>query len=254
MKTIVSLAAMLLAFTAPLAAQSKLPAPRVTGLKNPESVAVGPDGNIYISVIGEFDKDGDGGVMKVVDGKAVPFATGLDDPKGLTSWRKSLFVTDKNRIWRIDLKGKKEVFVPASAFPTPPLFLNDLVADAKGNLYVSDSGDLKGNGGAVYRIDSKGKVKLITDSKQTPALKVPNGLVMDSETHLLMVDFLSGELLRIHIPDGATTKVAEGFDGGDGLAFDWYGRLYVSSWKNGTVHVIPRPGAKAVLVASGFQS
>ncbi len=69
-----------------------------------------------------------------------------------------------------------------------------------------------------------------------------------------MVDSLSGELLRIRISDGATTKVAEGFDGGDGVVFDRYGRLYISSWKNGTVHVIPRPGAKAVLLASGFES
>ena len=94
----------------PALAQTKLPAPLVTGLKNPESVAVGPDRNIYISVIGEFGKDGDGAIMKVVDGKAVPFATGLDDPKGLTASRKWLFTADKDRIWRIDMKGKAEVF------------------------------------------------------------------------------------------------------------------------------------------------
>src|SRR5437868_1271885 len=68
----------------PAAAQEKkLPPPLVTGLKNPESVAVGLDGRIYITEIGEFNKDGDGRVMVVQNGQAVPFATGLDDPKGI---------------------------------------------------------------------------------------------------------------------------------------------------------------------------
>ncbi len=258
MKTIVSALALLLVGATTLSAQEKLPTlqvgPLVTGLKNPESVAIGPDGQIYISSIGEFGKDGDGAIMKVVDGSAVPFATGLNDPKGLTSWAKWLFTADKDRIWQIDLKGKASVFVPATAFPTPPLFLNDLVADAKGNLYVSDSGDLKGSGGAIYKIDRKGKVSKITSSKDSSLLKFPNGLALDSETHLLTIDFLSGDLLRIRLDNGDVRKVAEGFDGGDGLAYDFFGRLFISSWKHGTVHVIPRPGAKAILVASGFQS
>src|SRR5438132_13879496 len=124
LRTTLSVAALWLVLASPLAAQTKLPAPLITGLKNPESVAVGPDRNIYISVIGEFGKDGDGAIMKVVDGKAVPFATGLDDPKGLTASRKWLFTADKGRIWRIDMKGKAEVVVPAKAFRKPPLVLN----------------------------------------------------------------------------------------------------------------------------------
>ena len=95
--------------------------PWITGLKNPESVAIGTDGRTYVTVIGEFDKDGDGSVQVIQDGKAVPFATGLDDPKGMVSYLQWLFVADKKRIWRIDAKGKAEVFVAADAFPRPPL-------------------------------------------------------------------------------------------------------------------------------------
>ncbi|MFM7150651.1 MAG: hypothetical protein ACKO23_12485, partial [Gemmataceae bacterium] len=29
-------------------------------LKNPESVAIAPDGRVFVTTIGEFDKDGDG--------------------------------------------------------------------------------------------------------------------------------------------------------------------------------------------------
>src|SRR3954451_1070719 len=124
-------------------AAADLPKPLVTGLKNPESVCVGPDGRVYVTVIGEFDKDGDGGV-KVLDGdKAVPFATGLDDPKGMIAFKDGLFVADKKRVLRIDKKGKVTVLADEKAFPVPPVFLNDLAVDEQGTLYVSDAGDLK---------------------------------------------------------------------------------------------------------------
>jgi len=244
----------LLLWTPTLDAGDALPRPLVTGLKNPESVAVGSDGRIYVTEIGEFGKDGDGRVMVIVKGKAVPFATGLDDPKGMVAWQKWLFVTDNKRVWRIDLTGKAKVFAAAEAFPTPPLFLNDIAVDEQGILYVSDSGDLQGGGVAIYRIDPRGKVALVTNAKRAPALKLPNGLVLDGMWHLLVVDSGTGELLRIKIADGTAEKVAAGFGFGDGLAWDMHGRLFVSDWKAGRVYVIPRPDEKPVLAAKGFQS
>jgi hypothetical protein len=99
----------------------------VTGLTNPESVAVNTQGQVFVSVIGERDRDGDGAVLKIEQGKIVPFASGLNDPKGLVAHQQWLFVADKNRVWRIDGEGTAAVFAPASAFPTSPLFLNDLL-------------------------------------------------------------------------------------------------------------------------------
>jgi glucose/arabinose dehydrogenase len=243
--------------------------PLVTGLKNPESVCIGPDRRTYISLIGEFNKDGDGSVVVLEGGKAVPFATGLDDPKGMVSAGGFLYVTDKKRVWRIDMKGKAEVLVAAEAFPTPPIFLNDIeaVTNQAGGyvLYVSDSG-AEGSGGAVYRIDvpppgprGKGKgrpakVTTLVDTRKHPQIKAPNGLFMSSEYHLYMLDFASGKLNRITLETGEMIEVAEGFDGGDGVCRDNFGRLYLTSWKTGNVWVIPRPGMKPVLLASGFQS
>ena len=120
------------------------------GLKNPESVVVAPDGRVFVSVIGEFGKDGDGAVMLIDKGKAVPFVKGLNDPKGIAAFQKWLFVTDKDRVLRMDPRGEAEVYAPAKSFPTPPLFLNDVVADQEsGIIYVSDSGDLKGGSGVA---------------------------------------------------------------------------------------------------------
>jgi glucose/arabinose dehydrogenase len=231
------------------------PKPLVTGLKNPESVVVGPGGRVFVTVIGEFDKDGDGAVLVLDKDMAVPFAAALDDPKGIASHQEWLFVADKTRVWRIDRKGMADVFAAANAFPVPPLFLNDVVVDPEtGTLFVSDSGDLKGKGGAIYRISPKGKVDLVTDQKRFPELHTPNGLAMDGQSHLLVLDFGSGELHRVKIADGKAEKVADGFGGGDGLVWDMFGRLFVSDWKNGKVFAIARPGEKPVQLAANFQA
>jgi glucose/arabinose dehydrogenase len=234
--------------------KASAPRPWIQGLKNPESVAVGTDKRVYVSVIGEFDKDGDGAVMVIEGDKAVPFARGLDDPKGLAAWQEWLFVADKKRVWRIDRKGKAEVFAAASAFPSQPLFLNDLTVDEAGTLYVSDSGDFKGPTGAVYAIKPSGEVSLVTDSKRAPALRSPNGLVLDGKSFLLVLDSATGTLYRIRIADGTAEKLADGFGLGDGLAWDYQGRLYLTDWQGGRVFGIGGPGAKPVLLASGLKS
>jgi glucose/arabinose dehydrogenase len=226
----------------------------VDGLKNPESVVVAADGRIFVSAIGEFDKDGDGGVFVIDKGKAVPFATGLDDPKGLAAWGEWLFAADKTRVWRIDRKGKAEVFAAKEAFPTPPRFLNDLAVDEKGTLYVSDSGDFDGGGAAVYSIDPKGKVTLVTDSKRIPGLKAPNGVAVEGEGHVLLLDLGTGILHRVNLATGSATKVADGFGDADGVTWDKHGQLFVTDWKAGKVWGIPRPEVKPIVVAEGLES
>lgn len=236
-------------------AANALPAPSISDLKNPESVAVSPDGRVFVSCIGEFDKNGDGTIVVIENGKARTFATGLDDPKGIGFYQDILYVADKNRVWRITKDGETFLFAPPNAFPTTPLFLNDLVVDSEsGTIFVSDSGDLKGNEGAVYRISPKGLVDVVINKERLPQLNSPNGLALDGASHLLLVDFGTGFLHRIKLATGAVEKISEGFVGADGLCWDRHGRLYVSNWKEGTIHVIPRPGAKPVVHTSGLKS
>lgn len=214
----------------------------IQGLKMPESVLVAPDGRIFVAEIGEFGKDGDGMVSVISGNGGKPFATGMNDPKGL-AWNKgALYVADKTRILKVGKTGKWEVFAAPEAFPAKPQFLNDLAMGGDGALYVSDSGDLNGKGGAVYRISLDGKVKTVVNADD-PRVLAPNGLLADGKDHMLMVDFFSGILYRLKVSTGKMDALAEGFGGGDGIVRDRKGVLWVSDWKNGRVFSLKKDGA-----------
>src|SRR5262249_32309983 len=134
-------------------------------------------------------KEGDGAILLLSKGQATPFATGLDDPRGLAAYQEWLFVVERQRVLRVGRTGKAEVYAAATAFPDPPHSLHDVAVDPEsGTVYVSDTGDAQGQGGAVYRINPKRKVDLVTDRKRLPALQTPAGLTLDGASHLLVAD------------------------------------------------------------------
>ncbi len=219
----------------------------ISGLVSPESVAQDAKGDIYVSEIGEFNKDGDGKITRIsIDGKLSTFASGMDDPKGITFIGKSLYVTDKNRVLKVEPDGKWTVFGSTMAFPQTPVFLNDITSDDAGNLYVSDSGNLK-SGGAIFKIAQNKKITLVLD-ENTPEILAPNGLWI-IKNDLYEVDFSSGILYKINLKNKSISKIAEGFGGGDGLIKSG-NNFFVSDWKNGKIFKVQ--GSKVSLYKDGF--
>jgi glucose/arabinose dehydrogenase len=232
-------------------AGEKASQPVASGLEKPEAVAVDASGKVYVTVAGVQGEKG-GAVMLLEKGKVVPIATGLDQPEGLAAHAKKIYVADRTRIWRIDDQGKKEVFVPAAAFPTPPRALTALTVDPESSiLYVADAGESRGEGAAVYRVNPTGGVSVVTNGKRWPGLS-PGRLAMDGASFLLVTNSITGTLHRIRLADGTAQLVAEGLGDGRGLAWDRFGRLFIGDQGGGKAFGIARPGQKPVALAARF--
>jgi SMP-30/gluconolaconase/LRE-like protein len=244
----------------------------ITGLKQPESIAIGPGGQIYVSETGEYEKANDGYISILEGDKLRRFASGLDDPHGIKWFKDHLFVSDNmGMIWRIDTKGNVERFVDATDFPRKITNFNDIEIDAAGNLYISDSGDWEGGGGVIFRITQDKKITAVITADDDWRLVSPNGLLMDGTTKLLVVDYTTGTLFRIDlkatmpmagtVPLQAATKTLEKIHGGfgacDGLQRDARGRLIITDYAGHRVFVLPTPTPDAKpqeIQVSGIES
>jgi hypothetical protein len=252
--TVLLAALVAIAPPAPASAQE----PRIiTGLKQPESIAL-RRGQVYISETGEYEKPNDGYISVLEGDSTRTFATGLDDPHGIKWWGDHLFVADNmGMVWRINAKGTVERFVDATDFPIKTTNFNDLEIDSAGNLYISDSGDWEGGGGVIFRITQQKKISVVMSEDDDTRLLSPNGLLMDGPTRLLVVDYTTGILFRVDLRSRPATmeKVAGGFGASDGLLRDARGRLIITDFNGHRLFVLTKPDAKPQeVVVSGIDS
>ena len=196
-------------------------------LLTPESVCYYADSMFYFvsNINGKpLEKDGNGFISLLdQDGKIIElqWVTGLDAPKGMGIHKGKLYVSDINRVAKIDIATKTiEAFFE---FPKAQ-FLNDIAIDAMGYVYISDMMSSK-----IYRIKGELKQVWIED----PALVNPNGLYIEGEMLLVGCD---NKILRINTRNKQINdwlKETGGIDGhkavGEGqyLFSDWQGSVYL---------------------------
>src|SRR5262245_20866433 len=117
------------------------------GLGSPQAITVGGDGQIYVATV----RDKYSAILKIESGRGMPLVTDLSDPYQLVSFQKWLFMSNGEGIWKIDLKGKKELFTPAKDLLGAP---GALVVDPESGVVYTTS---VGENPSLYRVDLKGK-------------------------------------------------------------------------------------------------
>jgi gluconolactonase len=203
----------------------------------PESCAFGPDGKIYVSVVNQYEVYGDGYIGVVEGSRLRPLARGLNDPHGITFWNNMIFAADnRGQIWKITMAGVVSRVVDSTQFPRKITNFNDIEVDpANGDIFVSDSGDFGGRGGAIYKITQAGEITTILTDEQNWKLISPNGLKLDGKGGLLVYDWTTGILYRLDLTTKAYTKVNPGVGPGDGIALGGDGSVYLGAYFQGVI-------------------
>jgi len=173
------------------------------------------------------EKNGRGFISKLSkQGKIIKliWIAGLNAPKGMAVLNHKLYVSDIDRIVVIDIdKGFVEKFieVPGAGF------LNDMVFDGDGNLYVSDM-----TGNAIYRY-SKGRIEKWLSSIKL--LSNPNGMAFEKGSVLIGT---GNGILKANPKTKQLDLFVKNEGGIDGLiplgnnryaVSDWYGKIQIIS-------------------------
>ncbi len=206
------------------------------------------DGNGYISVV---SPDGKVTTEKWIEGGKNKVT--LNAPKGMTITGGVLYVADLDTVRTFDAKtGKAKAAIKIKG----ATFLNDVASDAKGKVYVSDSG-MKANAKGGFDPTGTDAVWVISKGKAKPLAKGtdlgrPNG-VLWTDKGVWVVTFGTNELYRLDDKGKMqdVTKLPKGSL--DGLVMLPDGTFLVSSWESSSVYR-GKPGGTFEAVITGVKS
>lgn len=220
------------------------------GILHPESVLYSPEHDVFfvsnVASGNPMESKPVGYMSKISrDGKKITakWVTGLHAPKGMAIKGDFLYVADVTRVQKISISKSRIV----KTFNIKgSKFLNDVVADAAGNIYISDMMTDE-----LHRIQNDKWSVWIKD----PRIFALNGLFTDGKEHLLSVrwgDDMNPETFVTKTPGDmavipfsepqeiSNEKVIQG--NLDGIAVDAKGNLWISDWLNGNIFRMSKQG------------
>jgi len=189
-----------------------------SGIVNPTSMAIAPDGDLYVS--SRFE----GVVYRLAsDGSAQVFATDLGVACGLAfAPDGTLYVGDRSgTIFRVDRQGNAKSL--ASLPSSVAAFHLALGPDQA--IYVS--GPTFSTYDAIYRVGLDGAIASISES-----FGRPQGLAFDDAGVLCVIEALAGSSGLFRLPNGGGPELTLSGPSLVGVAFDPHGGLVVCSNEN----------------------
>jgi len=198
--------------------------PMSSGIVNPTSMAIDPQGRLYVS--SRFE----GTVYRVAaDGTTEAFVNDLGVACGLAFSRDgSLYVGDRSgTIFKVDRDGKAKTF--ASLPPSVAAF--HLAIGPDDALYVT--GPTLASYDPLYRIAPDGEI-----TTKYPRFGRPQGLVFDPHGTLFVVEALAGSSGLYRLPENGAPELVLAGPALVGVAFDTAGHMVVAS--NDTAYRLAR--------------
>ncbi len=221
-------------------------------LPNPEGVTYDRERNVLF--FSNQYLQGDPGAASIgqmtLNGAVIEqdWVSGLNEPKGIAINGNKLFVSDVTELVEIDIAAGEIV----NRYPGPDAkFLNDVVIDDDGNVYVSDMFI-----SAIYKLDTDGNFGVWL---QDPVLENPNGILIDDGSLILAswggfsdgnpMAAPDGGLVQVSLADKSITKLsAETFGNLDGLQKLGDDGYLVSDWiAGGVLSWSPETGALGLI-------
>ena len=210
----------------------------IPGVDHPESVSVGPRGEVYTT--------GTGCQVYRVD-----LATNTAEQFGTTANRCLGQVVDADgNLYAADCVAGEVLKITAdgsiSVYATGPggrsfACANYPAFDQQGNMYLSESGDWSGEiNGYLHKIEPGGGQ---AELWYPEPVDTPNAIALDpDETHLYFVETFGGSIARIRVePNGSAGQfervVHMPRHVPDGIAFDDHGRLWIGCHRPDAIYV-----------------
>jgi hypothetical protein len=233
-------------------AASPTPAPLIAGWKTTEGIAAPESvyldegsGFVFTSQINGDPgaRDGNGRIAQLAgDGRVVSanWVTGLNAPKGLRSYKGTLWTADIDEVLGIDIASGR---ITSRTKIEGAMFLNDLAVGDDGTVYVSDMMTNK-----IHAVED-GKASVFAEGEQ---LEWPNGLLVDGNRLIVggwgkpKPDFTTdvpGHLFAIDLQTRQKTLITpKPLANIDGLERDGRGGYIVSDYVAGKILQVSSTG------------
>ncbi len=213
-------------------------------LNQPESIVFDTANNRYL-----VSNMGNGDIIIInSDGSQSIFNnTVLSAARGLFLSGNILYVAGNTQLVAFDITNGSVIF---NLTPPGAQFLNDICADATGNIYISDS-----FANVIFKYQPANQRFTIFANSN---LSLPNGLLFDEvNSRLFVCSFRDNSPIQaVSLADSSVSTVVETtFDNLDGLTKDGNGNIYVSAWGTGAVYRYdPAFNIPPELVSSGHNA